>query len=71
MAEQAAPGGPGDISVLYAWAKAMDPTGSVREGDVQLGQSATGPMQRAQFLISQYRLQDGGQLPPDVQDRPH
>jgi hypothetical protein len=66
MAEQAAPGGPGDISVLYAWAKAMDPTGSVREGDVQLGQSATGPMQRAQFLISQYRLQDGGQLPPDV-----
>jgi hypothetical protein len=65
-AEGAAPGGPGDISVLYAWAKAMDPTGSVREGDVQLGQSATGPMQRAQFLMSQYRLQDGGQLPPEV-----
>jgi hypothetical protein len=66
QAMTSAPGGPGDISVIYAWAKAMDPTGSVREGDVQLGQSATGPLQQAQFMVSQYHLQDGGKLPPEV-----
>jgi hypothetical protein len=59
-------GGPADISVIYAWAKAMDPTGSVKDQDVQLGQSATGPMQQARFLISQYHLEKGGKLPPEV-----
>jgi hypothetical protein len=60
------PGGANDISVVYAWAKAMDPTGSVRDQDVKLGQSATSPLQQAQFMVSQYRLQGGGQLPPEV-----
>jgi hypothetical protein len=60
------PGGANDISVVYAWAKAMDPTGSVRDQDVKLGQSATSPLQQAQFLVSQYHLQEGGQLPPEV-----
>jgi hypothetical protein len=60
------PGGPNDISVVYAWAKAMDPTGSVRDQDVKLGQSAVGPLQQAKFMVSQYHLEKGGQLPPEV-----
>lgn len=60
------PGGANDISVVYAWAKAMDPTGSVRDQDVKLGQSATSPLQQAQFMVSQYHLEQGGQLPPEV-----
>lgn len=65
-AEAAKPGGAGDNSVVYGWAKAMDPTGSVREGDVQMAQSASAPLQRAQLLISQYHLAEGGNLPPEL-----
>jgi hypothetical protein len=65
-AENARHDGAGDTSVVYGWAKAMDPTGSVREGDVQLAQAASGPMQRAQLLVSQYHLEQGGSLPPEV-----
>lgn len=65
-ATQAQPGGAGDLSVVYGWAKAMDPNSVVREGEVGMAQTAAGPMQRAQFLVSQYRLSEGGSLPPDV-----
>lgn len=66
QAETAAQSGAGDNTIVYAWAKAMDPTGSVREGDVQLAQSASGPLQQAQLMVSQYHLDKGGSLPPQV-----
>lgn len=68
-ATQAQPGGAGDLSVVYGWAKTMDPNSVVREGEVGMAQSASGPLQRAQFLASKYRLQEGGSLPPQVRQQ--
>lgn len=65
-ATQAQPGGAGDLTVVYGWAKAMDPNSVVREGEVGMAQQASGPLARAQHFASKYRLQEGGSLPPQV-----
>jgi len=68
-ATQAQPGGAGDLSVVYGWAKAMDPNSVVREGEVGMAQAATGPAARVQHYISAYRLNEGGSLPPQVRQQ--
>lgn len=60
----ARPGGEGDLSVIYGWAKTMDPTGSVREGDTDLAKSVSPIAQRAALLAQQ--VKSGNFLPPEV-----
>lgn len=60
----ARPGGEGDLSVIYDWAKTMDPTGSVREGDTDLAKSVSPFAQRAALLAQQ--VQSGNFLSPEV-----
>lgn len=63
-AMSAQPGKQGDISVVMAWAKAMDPMGSVREGDVELATSTSSYIQQAQEWLG--RINAGKGLPPEV-----
>lgn len=54
----------GDLTVVYAWAKAMDPSGSVREGDTDMANSTGSYIQQAQQYVAQ--LNSGKRLPPAV-----
>lgn len=56
----------GDTSVIYAWAKAMDPAGSVREGDTDLAVSGSTYSQRAKQLLGS--LSGGKRLPPEIRN---
>ena len=60
---QARPGGEGDLTVIYSWARSMDPLGSVREGDTQLAGSASSIMQRAETMANNVRA--GNLLSPE------
>lgn len=59
QAMQAGPGGAGANTIIYAWAKAMDPIGSVREGDVDLAAKASPIWARAKNLLEQVKTGNG------------
>jgi len=59
--------GTGDSSLVYAWAKVMDPMGSVREGDVEMAGSGSSTLSaQAAKLRREFNLDGGGVLPPEV-----
>ena len=60
---QARPGGEGDLTVIYSWARSMDPLGSVREGDTQLAGSASSIWQRAETMANNVKA--GNLLAPE------
>lgn len=54
----------GDLTVVYAWAKAMDPAGSVRDSDTDLATGTSSYIQQAKQWIG--RINSGKGLPPEV-----
>lgn len=63
----AAPGGAGDLNIVYGFAKVMDPGSVVREGEVQMSQGTGSLGEQIQGYIQ--RIRSGGSLPPSVRQR--
>lgn len=63
-AVRAEPGGAGDMNIIYALAKAMDPGSVVREGELQIASSTGSAGQRLMGLFQKART--GGSLTEDV-----
>ncbi len=60
----ARPDARGDLTVIYSWAKAMDPMGSVREGDTDMAKSSASFKQRFDQYVNQVNVGNG--LPKEV-----
>ena len=59
--------GQGDLSVIYAYAKMMDPTSVVREGEMDMA-TASSPWAQAKVQELRGQLDGSGRLPPAVRD---
>jgi hypothetical protein len=58
------PGGAGDLNVIYAFGKVMDPGSVVREGEMTMaGDTASLPQRLQQYAT---KIQTGGKLDPEV-----
>lgn len=66
-AMRAAPGGAGDLNLVYAFAKVMDPGSVVRESEVQMSQNTGGLGERINGYLAS--LRNGGSLQPSVRQR--
>lgn len=63
----AAPGGAGDLDIVYSFAKVMDPGSVVREGEVQMSQGTGSLGEQIQGYVQ--RIRTGGSLPAPVRQR--
>lgn len=61
---RAGEGGAGDVNIIYALAKAMDPGSVVREGELQIASSTGSAGERLKGYFKQVRT--GGSLTPEV-----
>jgi hypothetical protein len=66
-AQRAAPGGAGDLNIVYSYAKVMDPGSVVRESEVQMSQGTGGLGDQINGYIQS--LRNGGRLTPNVRNR--
>jgi hypothetical protein len=63
----AAPGGAGDLNIVYGFAKVMDPGSVVRESEVQMSQGTGSLGEQINGWVQ--RIRTGGSLPPSVRQR--
>lgn len=64
------PNGSGDVRLIYAYVKGMDPIGAVREGDTAMVQSAASAVEaQVANLKKQFGIEGGGNLSPAIREQ--